>query len=152
MIAYMRMYPKGVPVQASNERVTRFSQEWSIWRGNKICCMILNKRIGVKDKETYSYYQWYLHAKNKLSRYVQGVNFSCRKRCIRDFAVITWKGGWDTRWGQREKSQPCPERSCLHNKCYWGSSGDFWTFWKDSWTFSWQIVLPHTPSHQSLRR
>ena len=33
---------------------------------------------------------------------MQGVHFSCSKRCIRDFAVITWKGGWDTRWRQRE--------------------------------------------------
>ena len=103
------------------------------------------KRIGVKDKETYSYYQWYLHAKDKLSRYVQGVNFSCSKRCIRDFAIITSKGGWDTRWGQREKSQPCPERSCLQHRCYWGSSGEFWTCWKDCWTFLWQIVLPPHP-------
>ena len=30
MIAYMRMYPKGVPFQASNEGVTRFSQEWNM--------------------------------------------------------------------------------------------------------------------------
>ena len=44
MIAYMRMYPKGVPFQASDEGVTRFSQEWSICRGNKKCCMILNKK------------------------------------------------------------------------------------------------------------
>ena len=28
---------------------------------------------------------------------MQGVNFSCSKRCIRDFAIITSKGGWDTR-------------------------------------------------------
>ena len=25
---------------------------------------------------------------------MQGVHFSCSKRCIRDFAIITWKGGW----------------------------------------------------------
>ena len=102
------------------------------------------KRIGVKDKETYSYYQWYLHAKDKLSRYVQGVTFSCSKRCIRDFAIITSKGGWDTRWGQREKSQPCQERSCLHNRCYWGRLRRVLNFLKGLLNF---LVANSSPPH-----
>ena len=43
MKAYMRMYPKGIHTQASNERVTRFSQA-GVYEGVTMCCMILNKK------------------------------------------------------------------------------------------------------------